>query len=263
MMSSPARPTTYFYFHGELNDFLPASRKHRWIDYALEMDGSIAIKHPIEALGVPHPEVEHILVDGAPAGFAHRLRAGERVQVYPLDHNLPTRHQKRLRPPLEHPPRFVVDTHLGKLAAYLRMLGYDTAYRNDYDDEQLAHIAHQQRRVLLTRDRGLLKRKIVTYGHCVRQSDPRGQLVDSVRRYRLEANANPWTRCLRCNGPLVPVDKAAILDELEPKTKLYYDDFQRCAECGQIYWRGSHHERMRRFMESALAEARSLPTPSP
>lgn len=150
----------------------------------------------------------------------------------------------------------MLDTHLGRLAAYLRMLGFDSVYSNSYDDESLARIAHDEKRVLLTRDRGLLKRSMVTYGYCVRHTRPRAQFVDTVRRYELADETQPWSRCVRCNGLLEPVDKSDILDQLEPKTKLYYDDFQRCTVCGQIYWRGSHHERMRNFLAGVLAEAR-------
>ena len=250
-------PTCRFRFHGDLCDFLPANQRNRWIEYALDSapEGAVAVKHPIEALGAPHPEVELILVNGVPASFAHRLQDGDEVRVYPQGCAPVVRSPVRLRPQLERPPRFLLDTHLGRLAAYLRMLGFDAAYGNDYDDEQLATLAHGDRRVLLTRDRGLLKRKIVAHGFCVRQTRPSSQLVDIIRRYALAPEANPWSRCVRCNGLLEPVDKAEILDCLEPKTKLYYDEFQRCTACAQIYWRGSHHERMRSFLADALAEA--------
>jgi uncharacterized protein with PIN domain len=243
-----------FRFYGNLNDFLPRGERARWIEYKL--DGTVAVKHPIEALGVPHPEVETIVVDGVPVDFGHHLRDAEHVHVYPLWHVPcpPLRH--RLRPPLKRPPRFDVDTHLGRLAAYLRTLGFDTLYRNDFEDAVLAAIAHDQQRVLLTRDRGLLKRKIVTYGFCVRQSEPRAQLVAAVRRYQLAGEVRPWSRCVHCNGVLRSVPKSDVLDRLEPKTKRYYHEFQQCDACGQIYWRGSHHEHMRRFLDGVLAEAR-------
>ncbi len=134
--------------------------------------------------------------------------------------------------------RFVLDTHLGQLAVYLRMLGFDAVYSNDATDAVLAGISSAERRVLLTRDRGLLKRKIVEYGYCVRQTEPRAQLVCVLRRYDLAAAAQPWRRCVHCNGLLHPVDKAAILDRLEPKTKRYYDEFQQCEACGRSTGRG-------------------------
>lgn len=243
-----------FRFYGNLNDFLPTAQHSRWIDYAF--DGTVAVKHPIESLGVPHPEVEQILADGTPVDFAHHLHSGEDVLVYPMGFATPAPNTPALRPPLNRPARFVLDTHLGRLAAYLRMLGFDAEYRNDYHDVALADISASAERVLLTRDRGLLKRKIVVYGYCIRHAKPRTQLVSVVKRYGLTADARPWRRCVRCNGLLQPVDKADILDRLEPKTRLYYDEFQHCISCGQIYWRGSHHERMRSFLTGVLAEVR-------
>lgn len=245
-------------FYGSLNDLLPEARRASWIDYPL--DGDIAAKHAIEALGVPHPEVDQIVADGEPVRFSHRLRIGEQVGVYPKDCNPPIDEPIQLRPPVPRPPRFVLDTHLGRLAAYLRMMGFDTVYRNNYKDPELAAIAHEDRRILLTRDRGLLKRKVVVYGFCIRHAGPRQQLVEVARRYNLAQDALPWTRCVRCNGLLQPVDKADIIDLLEPKTKLYYDEFQRCTSCGQIYWRGSHHDRMRNLIAAALNEARNQTT---
>ena len=159
-----------FRFYGNLNDFLPAAQRDGWIDYAL--DGTVAVKHPIEALGVPHPEVEQIVAGGKPVDFAYRLRSGENVHVYPMGYGVPDSSAPPLRPPLQPPLRFVLDTHLGRLAAYLRMLGFSAKYRNDYSDAALAGISQSEHRVLLTRDRGLLKRKIVEYGYCVRHAKP-------------------------------------------------------------------------------------------
>ena len=249
-----------FRFYGELNDFLPA--RQRGQEIACPLDGTVAVKHPIESLGVPHPEVELILVGGRSVDFTYWLQEGDRVRVYPRGEGPPGVQRIALRPPLPAPVRFVLDTHLGQLAVYLRMLGFDAVYSNDATDAVLAGISSAERRVLLTRDRGLLKRKIVEYGYCVRQTEPRAQLVCVLRRYDLAAAAQPWRRCVHCNGLLHPVDKAAILDRLEPKTKRYYDEFQQCEACGQVYWQGSHFERMQAFVDGVLAEAR-ISTTSP
>lgn len=235
-----------FRFYGDLNDFLPAQSRHAPI--RCTCDESAGVKHPIEALGVPHPEVEALVVNGAPADFTYRMRDGDVAEIFPLQGvSLPVDYLP-LRPPLAHPIRFILDTHLGQLAAYLRLLGFDALYRNDYHDEELAHIAADDGRLLLSRDRGLLKRKLVIHGYCVRESEPRLQVASILRRYRLGAALRPWQRCARCNGLLEPVAKAAILERLEPKTKLYYEDFQRCEDCGQIYWQGSHYEHMQGFI---------------
>ena len=238
---------TCFLFYGSLNDFLPAPQRHQAI--AQPQTEHAAVKHPIESLGVPHPEVEAILVNKAPADFTYRLYDGDFVEVYPQDCPELPAVIVPLRPPLTPPVRFVADTHLGRLAAYLRMLGFDTLYRNDYDDPQLAAIAADERRVLLTRDRGLLKHKNVVYGYCPRAADPHVQIIAVLKRYRLGSQMEPWRRCIHCNGLLQGVEKSAILDQLEPKTKLYYDKFQQCDTCGRLYWEGSHFGRMAKFVE--------------
>jgi hypothetical protein len=151
--------------------------------------------------------------------------------------------------------RFVLDNHLGRLAVYLRMLGFDALYRNDYQDEELARVSSEERRILLTRDVRLLMRNQVRHGYWVRSKIPRQQLLEIVKRYNLVEMVTPFLRCMRCNGVLMPVSKEMVLDRLEPLTRLYYDDFRICAECDQVYWRGSHYERMQIFLEQVLAEA--------
>ncbi len=236
-------------FHGDLNDFLPKALRGQTLPYPLT--SPTTAKHAIEALGAPHPEVALITLDGAAAGFDVLLAAGNCLHVYPLGHPAAANAPFALRPPLPRPVRFVADTHLGRLAAYLRLLGCDTLYRNDTDDAELATLAGEQNRVLLTRDRGLLKRKQVVYGFCPRDTDSRRQLVAVLRRYRPERAPQ---RCTRCNGVLEAVEKAAVFEQLEPKTKLYYEEFQRCTGCGQLYWQGSHYERIEEFLSGVLAE---------
>jgi uncharacterized protein with PIN domain len=244
--------TATFHFYGDLNDFLPeVQRNHAVVQ---QMAEHAAVKHPIESLGVPHPEVEAILVNGCLVDFSYRLQDGDRVEVYPQDMAHLLTGYLPLRPRLPLPLRFVADTHVGRLAAYLRMLGFDTLYRNDYDDHQLAGIAANDQRVLLTRDRGLLKHRSVVYGYCVRELNPHFQLLSVLRRFQLRDSVQPWRRCTHCNGLLEAVDKGAILDRLEPKTKLYYEAFQQCDTCGQIYWQGSHFDRMTAFVETILRQ---------
>lgn len=150
--------------------------------------------------------------------------------------------------------RAVLDNHLGRLAAYLRMLGFDTLYRNDYSDEELAALLAEDSRILLTRDRRLLMRKVVRYGYCLRSLDPLEQLREVIRRFDLLRRKRPFHRCLRCNHPLERVEKSAILDRLEPKTKVYYEEFVRCPACDQIYWQGSHFERMQAMVTEISAQ---------
>lgn len=212
------------------------------------------VKHPIEALGVPHTEVDAIVVNGHGVTLEHRLFGGERIHVYSLLDLTPGGPLTALRPAVPRPPRFVLDTHLGRLAGYLRLFGFDALYRNDYADDQLARISAAEERVLLTRDRGLLKRKIVVFGHWVRDTRPRRQLLDILRRYDLAPQVAPWTRCVRCNGLLAHVDKADVVRQLQPKTKLYYDRFQRCGDCGQVFWQGSHFDHMQNLVDLVLAD---------
>ncbi len=223
-------------FHGELNDLLSPDRRETTVEVVA--DGHTTIKHAIESLGIPHPEVEGIVAGGVSVGFAYIPSEGEQVKVYPLNSEPEIASRISLRPPLPPPIRFVLDTHLGQLATWLRHLGFDALYSNSYGDDELAQISSQENRLLLTRDRGLLKHKIVIYGHCVRSSEPRQQLIDLLRRYHLQAQIQLWRRCLHCNGLLETVSKAEVFEQLAPKTQLYYDDFQRCTACGQIYWRG-------------------------
>ncbi|HET7569875.1 MAG TPA: Mut7-C RNAse domain-containing protein [Gammaproteobacteria bacterium] len=239
-----------FRFYAELNDFLPPERRQRAFDYAF--DRRAAIKDVVEALGVPHTEIDLILVDGEPVGFDHILGDGERVGVYPMFEAFDIAPLARLRPRPLRTPRFVLDAHLGTLARYLRLLGFDTLYRNDYDDAQLAAISADEHRILLTRDRGLLKRRIVTHGMYVRDDKPRAQLRDIVTRLDLARLVQPFSRCARCNGLLEAVEKSEIEYRLEPKTRLYYDRFLRCESCGQIYWKGSHFARMEKLIEESV-----------
>ena len=161
----------------------------------------------------------------------------------------------RLRPSPLRICRFVLDTHLGKLARHLRMLGFDTLYRNDYDDATLAGLGCREKRILLTRDQGLLKRRIVTRGYYVRETRPREQLREVLRRFDLYGNMQPWRRCLTCNGCLAAVQKERVIHRLEVNTRRYFHRFWMCADCGRIYWQGSHYQHMQVFLRELREEA--------
>lgn len=248
-------PQATFRFYADLNDFLP--RTQRQCEVVYRFDGRASVKDMIEALGVPHPEVALILANGEPVEFDYIVADGDRLAVYPLfrtQEMVPV--AALLIPPLPDPARFVLDVHLGRLAAYLRLLGFDALFPANYDDEYLAQIAHDQQRVMLTRDQGLLKRKIVTFGYWVRATAPRQQIVEIVRRFDLADRVEPFKRCANCNGVLEPVDKAAILDRLEEHTRQYYDEFRRCPDCGRVYWQGSHYARMQRLIAEIVRVGR-------
>ncbi len=236
----------YFRFYGSLNDFLPNSRKQQGFKYLVR--GNPAIKDTIEALGVPHPEVELILANGRAVDFSYSLQDGDRFSVYPQFTSLPLGSLLLLRSPLQS-TRFVLDVHLGKLASYLRLLGFDTWYRYDCDDAELAAISNSQQRILLTRDRGLLKRSIVTYGYWVRAIAPIEQSREVLQRFALRSKIQPFRRCLRCNGDLVSVEIDEVSARLPDKTRQYYNEFYLCQRCQQVYWKGSHYSALQQLVE--------------
>ena len=246
-------PLASFRFYAELNDFLPADR--RQVTFVHAFDGRPSVKDTIEALGIPHTEVDLILTNGDSVDFSYHLRDGDRISVYPVFESIDIAPILRVRPRPLREARFVLDTHLGRLAGYLRMLGFDTLYRNDFKDEELAQLSSGDDRILLTRDRGLLKRGEVTHGYFVRENHPRGQLVEIIQRFDLAGSVEPFKRCLRCNGLLVSVRKKDIIDSLPAKTQQYYDKYRRCQMCGRIYWRGSHYQHMQRFIAQVLEES--------
>jgi len=234
--------------YAHLNRFLAYDR--RQTDFTIAYDGPRSVKDLIESLGVPHTEVALILVNGEPVDFAYLVQEADRVSVYPRFEALDITDLPHVIPTPAAELRFVADVHLGRLAAYLRMLGFDTLYPDDYRDEALARLSSAEDRILLTRDRGLLKRSIVTRGYYVQETDPWRQLAEVFRRFNLRPSAVRFRRCTQCNGLLEPVDKDAIADRLPDNTRQYYDEFRVCQSCGKIYWKGSHYQQMDQFLAS-------------
>ena len=241
----------YLRFYAELNDFL--SPALRGSDIRHEFERRASIKDMIEAFGVPHTEVEVILVNGRAVDFSYIVQDGDRISVYPMFESVDITPLLRLRPEPLRKPKFILDSNLGRLARYLRLLGLDCLYRNDYRDTEIARIASEQQRTVLTRDRTLLQRRIITHGYFVRAQQPRRQVREVLARFDLYRQVEPFSRCTRCNGELETVDKQVIVARLEPKTRKYYDDFRRCSDCGQIFWQGSHHTRMQQLVTSLLS----------
>lgn len=237
----------YIRFYAELNDVLPPSRKQKATSYAFDVSGSV--KDVIESMGVPHTEVDLILANGEPVDFAYLVQDGDKISVYPTFQSLDISPLLRLQPAPLREIRFVADTHLGRLTAYLRMLGFDTLYRTDCADEELARISAADRRTLLTRDRGLLMRNIVTRGYFLRETDPARQIVEVLQRFDLIPSVAPFRRCMHCNALLRPVARESVVDRLMPETQRYYDEFFLCPACDRIYWKGSHYRRMQRFID--------------
>lgn len=220
---------------------------HRNAEIQHPYRGRVTVKHLVEALGVPHTEVGGVRVNGHPANLAHLVRGGDRLEILPV---FPPEGV-----PEGDPPAFLLDNHLGRLATLLRLMGFDTLYRNDYQDEQLAELAASSERILLTRDRRLLMRKVIRWGYWVRNLAPEDQLVEVVRRFNLARMSKPFQRCPRCNGLLSPVEKSEVLEKLEPLTRKYYEEFHICLACGQVYWKGSHYERIQQRLAKVLHAA--------
>ncbi len=237
----------YFRFYEELNDFLHPSKHKKEFPYAFQ--GTPSVKHVIESIGVPHPEVDLILVNGRSVGFEYRLRDGDRISVYPVFESLDISPVIRLRPKPLRNSAFVADVHLGRLVRMLRLLGFDTLYRNDYDDPEIVRIAAEQTRIILTRDRHLLQAGTVTRGYWVRSGVVDVQVREVLRRFDLYSQIRPFKRCLRCNGPVEETPKADVFHLLEPKTKLYYDRFYQCRHCEQVFWKGTHFDKLKGKVE--------------
>ena len=222
--------TASFRFHGALADFLPRERRGTRFDY--EGARAATLKNAIEALGVPHTEVGRLLLNGEPATLQRILREGDAVEVFPPEaHSDPS-------------PVFLADAHLGGLARFLRMLGFDTLHDPSLRDDGIRRIAREERRIVLTRDRELLKCRDIARGCYVHAIRVEAQLAEVAARYGLAGRARPFTLCLRCNLPLERVDKAAVAGRLPEKVSQRQDDFTRCPGCDRVYWPGSHYERM-------------------
>ena len=247
---NPTVHRAYFRFYAELNDHLPDDERFRTIEKSFYVPGSVM--DMIESFGVPHPEVELVLVNGQSVDFAYVVQAGDRISVYPMFESFDITPELRVRKEPLRDTKFVLDVHLGKLAAYLRMLGFDTLYRSCFSDPELVRISSEQRRMLLTRDRGLLKHAAVTHGYWLRNTDSRKQVEEIVHRFDLARHTQPFTRCMACNGLLRPVAKMEIAALVPKRISELHNDFRQCEACGRVYWHGSHHGRMMKFIQQLV-----------
>ena len=241
-----------FRFYEELNDFLAPPLRGR--TFTRECAGDATVKHVIEALGVPHTEVELILVNGDSVGFEQRLAEGDRVSVYPVFEALDITPLLRVRERPLRVTRFIADAHLGALARLLRMLGFDTRFDNPVDDAEIERIATVEGRIVLTRDRELLMRRTITHGCYVRAQSPPAQCREIVTRLDLRRQARPLTRCLACNAPLRALPRDNAISRVPPAVAERHVRFSTCAACERVYWEGSHWQRMRSQIDALLAE---------
>ena len=245
-----------FRFYAELNDFLPEESRGRELTRRFSVSGSV--KDLVESFGVPHTEVDLVLANGQPVDFTYPVQDGDRVSVYPVFESLDVSSVSRVRPAPLRALRFVLDVHLGRLAAYLRMAGFDALYGNQTSDPELAAIVEREGRVLLTRDRYLLMRTAVDRGYWVRSTEPKQQLLEVVKRFDLADSMRPFTRCLQCNTLLENPSRESVLERLPPRI-VEKDVFRVCPTCRRVYWQGSHHARMSKLLDWVKAH---VPAPS-
>jgi uncharacterized protein len=246
-------PSVTIRFYEELNDFLAPERRKR--PFPAEFAGGCTVKALIEDLGVPHTEVDLVLANGESVDFAYRLAENDRISVYPVFESLDIGQVSRVRAAPLRETRFLLDVHLGTLARLLLMFGFDARYARDADDEELVREARREHRIILSRDRGLFKRRVVTYGYAVRSLVPRSQAAEVIRRFDLARQVRLFSRCLECNVPLEPVEKESVRAEVPERVAALYDSFSRCPSCRKVFWRGTHWEKMKELADRLLTDA--------
>lgn len=243
--------TAYFRFYEELNDFLPEEKKkiisprrieHKFIDKA-------SVKDMIESIGVPHIEVDLILANGNSVNFSYIVQDKDEISVYPVFESFDIKDVQHLREKPLREPKFIVDVHLGRLAKYMRLLGFDTLYENNFSKEELIDKSINERRTIITKDRNLLKRNEISHAYWVRNIFPEDQLKELIERFDLKDQVKEFSRCLECNNILQKIDKEKIEKRLPPKVKEWHNEFYYCSNCDKIFWKGSHYEKMKRIIE--------------
>jgi uncharacterized protein with PIN domain/sulfur carrier protein ThiS len=237
-------------FYEELNDFLPEDRRKR--QFRAPFHPGDTVKALIESLGVPHTEVDLVLVNGRSVSFRRKVQPGDRISVYPVFESLEIGSVTKVRPVALRRTRFVLDVHLGRLAKLLRMLGFNALYSNRYEDYDLSRISREEGRIVLTRDRELLKRSMIHHGYCLRSDRPMEQLLEVLKRFDLREKVRPFSRCLRCNSELQEIDTDRAAASVPDYVARTYQHYKTCPDCGRIYWQGSHWEHMRKVLDANL-----------
>ena len=247
-MSLLSKRTADFRFYQELNDFIPVKLRKKSFPYAFT--GNPSIKDTVEAIGVPHTEIDLLIVDGESVNFAYKMQGGERVAVYPVFEAFDISPVVHLRPKPLRDIKFIVDVNLGRLAGYLRLLGFDSYFQRDLDDHEIVNRSLLEHRIILTRDLGILKHGKVTHGYWVRSTKPRTQVTEVVSSLQLENSFKPLTRCAECNLAVHPVAKLAVQAQLPEFIKESFEEFFKCVGCHKVYWKGSHYDRILAWIDS-------------
>ncbi|MBN1164040.1 MAG: Mut7-C ubiquitin/RNAse domain-containing protein [Candidatus Krumholzibacteriota bacterium] len=250
--NKPVKHTARFRFYAELNDFLPAGKRQR--DFPYDFKGSPGVKDAVEAMGIPHTEIDLIIANGISVGFDYRLRDGDEIAVYPVFEAFDITPIVRLRPKALRETRFVLDVHLGKLARALRLLGFDCAYDRMTEDAEIVERSVAESRIILTRDIGLLKAKAVTHGYWIRHIGPRQQLLEVLEYFDLRRQVRPFTRCTVCNDSIEPIGLEEGRGEAPQQVREWCEEYFRCAGCGKLYWKGTHYDRLMEFVSGVMEE---------
>jgi hypothetical protein len=241
-----------FRFYEELNEFLSQDKRKTLFEYSF--NGTTSVKDAIESLGVPHVEVDLILINNVSVGFSEKLKNGDMISVYPVFETFDITSLVHLRAKPLRKTKFILDVHLGKLAKYLRLCGFDTLYRRDLNDPDIIELSASEKRIILTRDIGMLKNKKVTHGYWMRSQHVNEQLKEVLLKFDLVAQISPFSRCMECNGLLCDISKDEVMSRLLAGTREYYINFRKCSGCNRIYWEGSHYERMRKYLDNLIKD---------
>lgn len=237
-----------FRFYEELNDFLPKEKKKKRFEH--NYIARVSVKDVIESFGIPHTEVDLILVNKKSVGFDYIISDRDDISVYPVFESLDITEVQHLRPEPLRNPKFVADVHLGRLTRYLRMMGFDVNYNNTLSDDEIVELSKKERRAILTRDRGILKRTEVTHGYWIRSTNVKEQVQEVIKRFNLKNLIKEFSRCIECNTVLIKAHEENILDALPPKVAKSQKEFFSCPSCNKIFWKGTHYQRMLTFVNS-------------
>lgn len=238
--------SVFLRFYEELNDFLPTDKKK--IRFEHNFPDRTSIKDLIESIGVPHSEIDLLLVNGKSVDFAYMPNDNDDISVYPMFESFDISDVTSLRAKPLRDPKFVLDVHLGKLARYLRMLGIDSAYKNNFSKEEIISVSLNEHRTILTKDRNILKRNEITHGYWIRNENIMEQVKEVINRFHLEKELRQFSRCMECNSLLEKVDKEEVINALPEKVKAQHKEFIKCPGCGRIYWKGTHYEKMKKLI---------------
>jgi len=241
-----------FRFYEELNEFLPKQRRKK--DFQVDFKGRRSVKDMIEALGVPHTEIDLILVNGKSVDFAYVLQDGDRVSVYPVFESLNIENVTQLRKVPLRKTKFIADIHLGDIVKYMRALGFDVCFDPSLSTRKIIEISKQKSRIILTKSRQLLKFKEVTHAIFIHPGTTAEQIKRILDYLDIKDSLKPFSRCLCCNSVLKSVSKESIEERIPPKTKEFCDQYTYCKFCDKIYWKGTHFIKMNKAIDHILSD---------